>query len=459
MNSNNDFINEIKQQLRRIDNKSLDNKLIDYRNLLDQINEQIGSVRGQIGNMNDNLQDLKYRDGLDERSTLEELEKLRKLCEDHLENSVEDLYISYIPKLTALDNALGQNRQLSELESMLQQMSVLHEEINEKVERLDLNGSPLIKNLLDLAEKLKNKIEAKIEDLVYRQADLREEHLQEENLQRESLLNEQSEQALCEPPTTEPTKLTLKRPLNVSALDSVEFSVQRTPEATIYRPEQAAAIFKRQQSFDRPDTLQFTPPVLWSLNEQQIQTSAQLPTAPPPTDGQLDEIRRKLQNLNDSLPRTSQDYEKTKAKMSELIELISAVQSISEPTDSSKLQELNGELNQVVDRLTRLASDYIRTVCENEHTKPDKSVGDRPTKDKRLDKLLEKFRPRYESITEYRKFEKLTENNQDKLDALNRVISELKNLPINEKVKNLKVSLIFLQKIAERSIDFFLKSV
>lgn len=93
VNSNNEFINEIRNQLRKIDAKSLDNKLVDYRDLLDQINQQINSVSSEIGAMNENLQDLKYKGGLDERRTLEELEKLRKLCEDHMENSIEDLYI------------------------------------------------------------------------------------------------------------------------------------------------------------------------------------------------------------------------------------------------------------------------------------------------------------------------------------------------------------------------------
>ena len=183
--------------------------------------------------------------------------------------------------------------------------------------------------------------------------------------------------------------------------------------------------------------------MLWSPNEQESQTCVQPVTASPQADRQLDEIRRKLQDLNDSLGTTA-DYDQAKAKMNELIELISAVQSISErtPAGPGKLQEVTGELNQIVDRLTRLTSDYIRTVCEKENTKPDKSIGDRSTKDnaKDLDKLLGNLRPRYESITEYRKFEKLTENNQEKVDVLNRVISELNSLPINEKVKNLKVS-------------------
>ena len=107
MNSNNDFINEIRNELRKIDNKSLDCKLVDYRDLLDKINAQIQDVSSEIGSLNENLQDLKYKGGLDERRTLEELEKLRKLCEDHMENSIEDLYISYIPRLTALQNCLG----------------------------------------------------------------------------------------------------------------------------------------------------------------------------------------------------------------------------------------------------------------------------------------------------------------------------------------------------------------
>lgn len=96
VNSNNDFIAEMRNQLRKIDSKSLDNKLVDYRDLLDQINQQINRVSNEIGAMNENLQDLKYKGGLDERRTLEELEKLRKLCEDHMENSIEDLYIRYV---------------------------------------------------------------------------------------------------------------------------------------------------------------------------------------------------------------------------------------------------------------------------------------------------------------------------------------------------------------------------
>lgn len=208
-------------------------------------------------------------------------------------------FCSYIPKLTALDNALNQTQQLAELESILEQMSVLREEIAEKVERLDLNGSPLIKNLLDLVEKLKNKIEAKIEDLIYKRAENglgdSKEDLHERDLRQEDLLNEQL--ALHERQTIE--RLMLKRPLNANSLDGIEFSIQKTPDANAYRPEHAAAIFKRQQSFDRPDTLQFTPPVLSALNDQtasrQVKASLTEATkAAPEADEQLDEVLRKL---------------------------------------------------------------------------------------------------------------------------------------------------------------------
>ena len=443
VNSNNEFINEIRNQLRQIDNKSLDSKLLDYRDLLGKITGQINSVSDEISSLNENLQDLKCRDGLDERRTLEELEKLRKLCEDHMENSIEDLYISYIPKITALEDHLSRTQRLAELESILEQMSVLKEEINEKVDRLDLNGSPLIKNLLDLVEKLKNKIEAKIEDLIYREAGKEGE----DNSLNEQTTQSTYEQALYEQANAEEIiKLTLKRPLNArnlaNNLDNIEFSVQKTPDATAYRPEHAAAIFKRQPSFDRPDTLQFTPPVLPTLHDQQHQTTGQPVDASPQADRQLDEVLRKLKNLKDSLS-AGLNYDQTKAKMNDLIELISTIQSINERKPSQrKLQEVTGELDEVVDRLTKVTYDYIRKVCEQENTRPDKSI-DENLKSHGLDRLLDNLRPRYESITEYRKFERLTEDNRQKVDALNKVIDELANLPINQKVKNLKVSTFF----------------
>lgn len=136
-------------------------------------------------------------------------------------------------------------------------------------------------------------------------------------------------------------------------------------------------------------------------------------------------------------------FNQSKNKMDELIELVSTIKVINErkPSDD-KLREVTGELNQVVDRCTRLAYDYVRNVCDQENTRPDKSIGE-SLSSKRLDKLLDRLRPRCESISEYRKFEKLTENNQAKVEALNKVIDELSGLPINEKVKNLKVGFQF----------------
>ena len=431
VNANNDFINEIKNQLRRIDHKPLDHKLIDYRDLLDKINSQINSVSNEMSSMNENLKDLKYKENLDARLTLDELEKLRKLCEDHIENSIEDLYISYIPKLNNLDNVLNQTTRSDELESILERMVELKAEINEKVDRLDLNASPLIKNLLDLVERLKNKIE----DKIVKQSGANAEQNKDV---KDNLLNEQLEQAMAkqnkqqDQVTREEIKFVLKRPLQLS--DAMEFSVQRTPDSQ-HTERQAIFNHHHNQYEDQENALlQHTPPVLSDLTSQLNQMSKE-------ADQQLDDVLSKLRRLKDTLTGNRKlSYDQIRHKMNSLIELISAIQEINEKKpDPTKLQKVTTELNQVVDCLAKVTNEYIRKVCEQENTRSNSLFDNLPTKNDDLDQLMDNLRPSFESMTEYRKFEKLTENNQEKLDALNRVIDQLSNLPINEKVKNLKV--------------------
>ena len=426
VNNNNDFINEIKNQLRRIDNKSIDNKLIDYRDLLDKINSQINNVSNEINSMNDNLQDLKYKDNLDDRSTLAELEKLRKLCEDHFDNIIEDLYISYIPKLNSLDSYLNETKELKELDSILESMIELKEEIDEKVNKLDLNSSPLIKNLLDLVEKLKNKIEAKIEDTICKRT-------MADDL-KDNLINEQLEQTMLEKEKEDKIKKRPLNDLNYGEQNKMEFTVQQTPDTfQTAAAENVNAIFKQQPALSNVSNLkesQMSSSPFSKLNKQ----------ASSEADQALEQILSELKRLKNSLNSpTKLDYEKISFKMTNLIDLISSIQSINEQKPSAaKLKEVTSELNQVVDCLSKITRDYIKEVCKKENTRPDNLIGDKLINNN-LDQLLNKLKPRFESITEYRKFEKLTEDNQEKVDALNKMINQLTALPINEKVQNLKV--------------------